>query len=248
MDERALPGELRHQMRIVAAAGGTVREGTRVLDLGCGDGSKVRALRAQGLDAWGCDIRMYTGEAARELIEQGFVKPIPLDPYRLPFDDRRFDLILSTEVLEHVMNPSEFIAESHRVLAPGGMALHIFPGPWTPLEMHTFVPLASVHRSHPWLLLWAALGIRNSFQRGMNARDTARANFEYLRDHTTYPSCGEVLRRFRTRFSRAEFREDLFLSLAESSRARLVRDAVRLMPPLVWAYRNFHNRVLVVVR
>lgn len=248
MNERLLPAELRHQLRIVAAAGAPVRPDTRVLDLGCGEGAKVRAMREQGLDAWGCDIRMYTSPAARQLIDAGFVKPIPMDPYRLPYEDERFDLILSTEVLEHVMNPDEFIAESHRVLAPGGWALHIFPGPWTPIEMHTFVPLASVHRSHAWLGLWAALGVRNSFQRGMSASETARNNFEYLRDCTTYPSCGEVLRRFRSRFARAEFREDLFLGLAESSRARLVRGAVRLLPPLVWAYRNFHNRVLLVVK
>lgn len=88
-----------------------------------------------------------------------------MTPDRLPFDDGEFTLILSDEVLKHVMDYEEFVAESHRVQTPGGMSLHIFPGRWTPLEGHLFVPLASVHRSYPWLLLWARLGVRNSSRR-----------------------------------------------------------------------------------
>jgi SAM-dependent methyltransferase len=43
----------------------------------------------------------------------------------LPFSDRSFDFVVSDQVLEHVEgDPFRAIAESHRVLRPGGRAIH----------------------------------------------------------------------------------------------------------------------------
>jgi SAM-dependent methyltransferase len=41
----------------------------------------------------------------------------------LPFEDGSFDLLLSTQVLEHVDDPARVVAEAGRVLRPGGIAL-----------------------------------------------------------------------------------------------------------------------------
>jgi len=41
----------------------------------------------------------------------------------LPFEDETFDLLLSTQVLEHVDDPARVVAEAGRVLRPGGIAL-----------------------------------------------------------------------------------------------------------------------------
>jgi len=236
---------VKSQLGIIAAAGIQVPQGARILDLGCGEGNAVRALRAAGYDAWGCDIALWDTAGARELRAGGIIKEIPMDPFRLPFDDGEFDLVLSDEVLEHVMNYEDFIAENRRVQKVGGASLHIFPGPWTPIEMHTYVPLASVHRSYPWLLVWALLGVRNEFQAGLGAREVARRNFDYLRSATNYVSTRAVRTMFERKFSTVEFREDLFLKLATSGRARLVRSLVTVFPFLMPVYRNFHNRVLI---
>jgi len=45
------------------------------------------------------------------------------DVQKLPFDDCRFDMVLSTEVLEHVAQPEIVIKEAHRVLKEGGMLI-----------------------------------------------------------------------------------------------------------------------------
>jgi SAM-dependent methyltransferase len=42
------------------------------------------------------------------------------DAHALPFNDASFELVLCTEVLEHLVNPPQAIAEMRRVLAPGG--------------------------------------------------------------------------------------------------------------------------------
>jgi SAM-dependent methyltransferase len=41
----------------------------------------------------------------------------------LPVDDGSFDLVLSTQVLEHVADPNQAVREFHRVASPGGRVL-----------------------------------------------------------------------------------------------------------------------------
>jgi len=245
MLESALTPRLRVQLGVIAAAGIKIPDGARILDLGCGEGNTVRALRAAGFDAWGCDVALRDTDGARELSAHGIIKEIRMQPYRLPFDDGEFDFVLSNEVLEHVMNYEDFIAENRRVQKIGGTSLHIFPGPWTPIEMHTFVPLAAIHRSFPWLWAWAIVGVRNEFQRGLAAREVARRNFNYLRSETNYVLTRDVRRMFGRKFAKVEFREDLFLKVSTSGRAKLVNGILSLFPFLMPVYRNFHNRVLI---
>ncbi len=246
--DTALPYRVRHQLRIVRDAGIDLPSGARILDLGCGNGDTVVALRNAGYDAWGCETVLRDTDEAAERFAAGHIRQIPMDPYRLPFGDGEFDLILSDEVLEHVMDYDDVVRETHRVQKPGGVSLHIFPGRWTPIEGHLYVPLASVHRSYPWLLLWARLGVRNEFQQGEHYRDVARFNWKWLREQTNYLTTSQVRRVFGTRFATVTFREDLFLSLSESSRGRVVHRAVSTVPGLLSVYRTMWNRVLLVRR
>jgi SAM-dependent methyltransferase len=248
VNEAALTPRVRHQLRVLQDSGFRVAPGAHILDLGCGEGNAVRALRAAGYDACGCDVHLWDTPRSRELVEAGHLKKVPRQPYRLPWEDEEFDVILSDEVLEHVMNYEDFIAEGHRVQKPGGVALHIFPGPWTPLELHLCVPLATVHRSYPWLLLWAFVGIRNEFQKGQGFREVARFNWKYLRERTNYLSTPTVRRLFEGKYSRVEFREDLFLRSTASDRGRLAGRFVALLPFLLPVYRTCWNRVLLAYR
>ncbi|MDO9009754.1 MAG: methyltransferase domain-containing protein, partial [Thiobacillus sp.] len=47
-----------------------------------------------------------------------------------PFEARSFDAVLCNQVLEHVFNPDEFLAEIERVLRPGGKLLLTVPFVW----------------------------------------------------------------------------------------------------------------------
>jgi SAM-dependent methyltransferase len=248
MNLDALTPRLKHQLAILSDAGFEIPNGARILDLGCGEGDSVRALREAGYDAWGCDIDLWETAAARELIETGFVKAISMQPYRLPFADGEFDVVLSFEVLEHVQNYPELIEENYRVSKPGTPSLHLFPGRWTPIELHTYVPLASVHRSYPWLLLWAVLGIRNEYQKGLGSREVAGLNWQYLRTQTTYLATAEVRRLFASRFTDVQFREDLFLKHSISPRGQALYKMVRWFPFLLPIYATCWNRVLVATR
>lgn len=52
------------------------------------------------------------------------------DLHRLPFKDNTFDLLISTQVLEHVHDPAQAIAEMHRVLKPHGQLCLTLPQGW----------------------------------------------------------------------------------------------------------------------
>jgi ubiquinone/menaquinone biosynthesis C-methylase UbiE len=48
---------------------------------------------------------------------------IVADAHNLPFKDGEFEMVLCTEVLEHVLDPKKVIAELNRVLVPGGILI-----------------------------------------------------------------------------------------------------------------------------
>ena len=88
------------------------------LDAGCGDGRYLAALAAD-LPARraGVDLSERILETARQRVEadyrQGSIEA-------LPFADREFDLVLCTQVIEHVLDADGAVAELARVLRPGG--------------------------------------------------------------------------------------------------------------------------------
>lgn len=161
-------------LALLAQAGRPLASGACVLDFGCGQGALVDALAARGFDAWGCDLSCGLGETTDR------VRRIP-DVYRIPFEDGRFDCVLSDQVFEHVQHYSAALAEIRRVLRPGAVGLHIFSPRYEPIEPHTFVPLANIVQTKWWLRLWAALGVRNRFQRGMISSEVAELNYRFCR-------------------------------------------------------------------
>jgi hypothetical protein len=86
-----------------------------------------------------------------------------------------FDFVFSDQVLEHV---SDYEAAKRDQPCPkkvvGGLSTS-FPSKVCAVEPHSFVPLATVLRSRHWLRLWAAIGIRNRYQKGKECQRRSRA-------------------------------------------------------------------------
>jgi SAM-dependent methyltransferase len=71
----------------------------------------------------------------------------PVQPYdgkRLPFPNSSFDVVFSSNVLEHIPHVEAFQAEIRRVLKPGGRAVHVLPSAswrlWTTLTHYLDLP------------------------------------------------------------------------------------------------------------
>ncbi len=86
----------------------------KVLDVGCGLGYIVSALRILGVEAYGVDVSAYAVKNGlahvREHIKEGDIR-------QLPFKDNSFDLVTSFDVLEHIYRDDipKAIAECTRV-------------------------------------------------------------------------------------------------------------------------------------
>ena len=86
-----------------------------ILDAGCGEGFTLNRLKEKGIG------RRWEGleysEAAIELGKKVYpdIKIIHGSVYELPYKDNSFDLVLCTEVLEHLEEPAKALKELVRV-------------------------------------------------------------------------------------------------------------------------------------
>lgn len=111
-----------------------------VLDLGCFTGGRSAAWfeRYNLKEISGIDIKQVHIDAA---IQFAGIKKISYE-YKvgfgesIPFENDRFDAILSFDVFEHVQNLEKTLRECYRVLKPGGKLIAVFPSYYQPIEHH----------------------------------------------------------------------------------------------------------------
>lgn len=91
----------------------------RVLDVGCGPGLNVAALRnaGEGWLAFGVDYSPQGIEIASREVGGTFLN---LDAHHLSFRNAAFSAVVITHAIGHVADPRDVLAEIRRVLAPGG--------------------------------------------------------------------------------------------------------------------------------
>ncbi len=106
-------------------------EGGWVLDVGCGVGMYMQAFRQWTPHVFGVEIE---GQRAREALCHGEVVQSPAEA--LPFADNFFDVVLSHEVIEHVVDDRAAVVEMARVLKAGGRLVLFCPNRLYPFETH----------------------------------------------------------------------------------------------------------------
>jgi 2-polyprenyl-3-methyl-5-hydroxy-6-metoxy-1,4-benzoquinol methylase len=89
-----------------------VRPGSRVLDIGCGDGQLGQVLRQRGCYVSGIDSWPLRGSVELDEFHLHDLESLPL-PVRVA----DFDYVLLLDVIEHLGDPEEFIAELKRATA-----------------------------------------------------------------------------------------------------------------------------------
>ncbi len=103
----------------------------RVLDVGCGAGFLSNHLAREGFDVTGVDLSQPSLEVAEKMDITKQVRYLQADAYELPFENCSFDVITSTDFLEHVSDPKRVLHEVNRVLAPNGFFFfHTFNKNW----------------------------------------------------------------------------------------------------------------------
>lgn len=106
---------LRELMRDVAPG--------QLLDVGAGSGGNTTEMAGLG---WQCTALEHSPAGAQLLTERG-LDVVRGDGHRLPFADDTFDLVMATDVWEHLDDDATVAREAFRVTRPGGRLLVTVP-------------------------------------------------------------------------------------------------------------------------
>lgn len=102
--------------------------GARLLDIGCGNGYLAGELLRRGYDVTGVDLSHEGIELARMRYQAGRFEVLSVEEdvlTRLGADP--YDVVVSTEVIEHLYSPASFAAACFGALRPGGLLVLTTP-------------------------------------------------------------------------------------------------------------------------
>jgi SAM-dependent methyltransferase len=96
----------------------------RVLDVGCATGFFLEVAAEAGWDVYGVELSTYAAELARDKFgDRVFSGTLEQAAY----PDEFFDLVMLSDIIEHVPDPRSFLREVRRVLRPGGVVALVTP-------------------------------------------------------------------------------------------------------------------------
>lgn len=113
-----------------------------ILEIGSGTGFQLNILREYSSKAVGIDVK---SSAYQEKVSDIII----YDGQNIPFPDSSFDVVFSSNVLEHIKNINQFHNEVKRVLKKNGICIHILPSHywrfWTSLFHYPWVFYLLMH-------------------------------------------------------------------------------------------------------
>lgn len=111
----------RHFVPHLLSMAGHIRPGMRVLDVGCGNGCTCGEFLKLGCRVVGIDLSEKGVGLARQAHPQGRFEVLPADDQVLAnLQEDPFDLVISTEVVEHLYAPRSYARGCWLALRPGG--------------------------------------------------------------------------------------------------------------------------------
>ncbi len=103
------------------------------------------------------------------------------DAMKLSFTDASFDIVICSQVYEHVPDPARMMEEIHRVLRAGGVCYFAATNKWALIEKHHRLPFLS----------WLPISMANRYMRVSGKGDA------YYERHLGYGPLLKLVARFR---------------------------------------------------
>lgn len=120
--------------------------GAHVLELGGGNGFQASLIHSLGANVKSIDV-------AKPAHEKPFFDVQIYDGFNIPFPNASFDIVFSSNVLEHVRHINIMMSEMRRVLKRDGIAIHILPTPtwrfWTTVSHYPYLGIRVLGISRP---------------------------------------------------------------------------------------------------
>lgn len=129
-----------------------------ILDVGCASGWFLSQISKSYPEALSIGVDVYDKALSYGKKHYPHISFRKSNAEKLPFRSHSFDLVISTEVLEHVENPKKMISEIYRVTKPQGYAIieldsgnklfalvwhlwtHLQGKVWNHAHLHIFTP------------------------------------------------------------------------------------------------------------
>ncbi|TXK65028.1 class I SAM-dependent methyltransferase [Alkalisalibacterium limincola] len=198
-----------------------------VLNLGCSTGLIDAHLAPHVRSVTGVDIDEPGINAAKAQASEPNVTFQVGDAMNLQFPEESFDVVICSQVYEHVPSAVQMMAEIDRVLRPGGVCYFAATNRWAVMERHHFLPFLS----------WLPSGLADRYLR------VAGKGERYYERHLGVAGLRRITHAFRVEDWTGRIllepesfaAEYMFPSKASRAAARVMyRLAYRLFPGFIW--------------
>ncbi|MBI3200138.1 MAG: methyltransferase domain-containing protein [Myxococcales bacterium] len=170
------------RLEFVANAVGraSTRQGSpRVLDVGCGTGNLLAApLARMGYHVTGIDVHEESIRYARE--QHRDIRTLKFEHRAIEdYPSESFDVVICSEVLEHVDDPKAFVRELKRLLPGGGTLVVTVPNGYGPFEAQSWIwrNLVESNRAYAAMRRVRARFRRNTSGAAFLNADSGHVNF-----------------------------------------------------------------------
>jgi ubiquinone/menaquinone biosynthesis C-methylase UbiE len=127
----------------------------KLLDVGCSTGIQTSMLSEVFYESTGLDIDESAVAFAQQNFKKENLKYIVGDSLKMPFEEESFDVVVCSQVYEHVPDPKQLMSEIYRVLRIGGVCFFSAANKYCIIEPHYFL----------FLLSWLPKSLANRYVR-----------------------------------------------------------------------------------
>lgn len=154
------------------------RPGT-VLDIGCWEGTQLQCFKREG---WQCTGTEINKRAAAIAASKGMdIHQISIREFFPRFEGRKWDVINAAYILEHILDPADFLRRLKHYLAPDGIMIIEVPNEFSPFQM----AYIKERQIDPY---WIALPDHvNYFDRPGMENLLQKTGFKIIRGETSFP-------------------------------------------------------------
>ncbi|MCG2616853.1 methyltransferase domain-containing protein [Terrimonas sp. NA20] len=184
---------------------------SKVLDVGCGNGVISRHLGTMGYNVLGIDVSEKTIEMARSLTKTPNVKFATISAEQLVADGQKYDVIICSEVLEHLTDPSALLKTLHETLADDGKLIVTVPNGKGPRELFVTRPVLRMRKNRGFM--WRTMEkVKRLFGYKGTTTQSAADNLDHIQffSKTDLEKLSASNKFKITKFGKANFIEDVF--------------------------------------
>lgn len=102
-----------------------VKTGQTILDVGCATGYLGLAIKKKGNRVYGIEISEKAAKKAKEVLDDVIVGNI--EEINIPYPTEYFDIIICSDILEHLIAPEQVLVKLIKYLKPNGVLLVVVP-------------------------------------------------------------------------------------------------------------------------